>query len=474
MWKCSKCGTEFEGNFCGQCGGSRVENAFHQPTPEQSGRKGCIIVAIVIVVIIALLATAVYFAMSLIFSYVGEGAEGRRSETEVNVEVIIDDEEASGVEIEIRSWPSPFNFDVWDSPEIVQIELDGIVLDVPVPPNTVMEEEIGDCTAFFGGEDDWEDWFRIQVTLRNMMTDNFSEHFAEESEFNLEWHYEWAEVVDKQEYEKREVGLMVTHWDTGWYEGFTFTKISMYREAVLLTEIRFETAEGREEFFEAFGFMDSFGEIMESVLEDIISEERDIAQQRMGFDSPEDAVIAFLEGVRDSDLDRMTEAVFDDSHDGVHGMEVSLGYVVILYFYFTEDFLSEDFQMEDFQAEDLLFLFTGPSEFQSLEILGFIPPEAFTELYLSETNQTNLSNQAERLGADQLVSCVVLFELDGEKYITFLDVADVDGRWRISQFSGNIGSLLFLGPMWQGIIPPEFLDEFIGEIDLEAVMIPID
>ena len=554
MWRCSKCGTEFEGNFCSECGEARIENDalqltaegiepelsvawsalkellmpeekvdqpstpeekvdqpsmpeekmeqpsmseekieqpsirsgkmdqqeipekdYQQPIPEEkSGKKGCIIVIIVIIAIIALLVAAVSFALNLILNDARNNPEDREVEIAIYVEEDVYVEE----EIEVTEWASPFNFDVWDSPEVYQIELNGIVLDVPVPPNVVVGEETRDCCAFFF-DDTWEDWLEVEVILRNMKESDFGEYFADESAFNWDWHSYWAEILDKQEFEDENMGLMITHWGTDWGEGFTFTKISQYREAVLLTEIRAVTVEGREELFEVYGFMDSFGEIMESVLEDIIREETDITQEQVGFDSPEEAVIAFLEGVRDSDLDRMTAAVFDDSHDGVHALEVSFFYAFFLYFYLTEDFLSDDFQMEDFhenlQIDDLQFLTgTGPSEFQSLEILGFIPPETFTELYLSESNQTNLSNQAERLGADQLVSCVVLFELDGEKYMTFLDVADVDGRWRISQFNGNIGNLLFLAPMWQGIIPPEFMDEFIGEIDLEELMIPVN
>ena len=531
MWKCSECEIEVKGNFCGRCGGARIENEPLQPTaddvaPEQSmvwsapagqpmagermdqqsmaeggfhpqemfgnddqpptaeekgGKKGCIIVAIVIIVIMALLAAVISFAVNLIFNDARNNLEDKEPEIVIYLEEeeVYAREEVQEEEIEITEWPSPFNFDVWDSPEIYQIELNGIVLDVPVPPNAAVNEERRDCCSLFYIENGRGEWLEVEVILRNTMESDFGEYFAHESAINWEFHDYWAEILDVQEVEKRDVGLMITHWEVEWGEGFTFTKISQYQEVILLVDIRFEIAEGREELFEVYGFMDDFGEIIRSALDDIISEERDTAYERMGFDSPEEAVIAFLEGVRDSDLDRMTAAVFDDSHDGVHALEVSLFYVFFLYFYLTEDFLGDDFQMEDFvedfQMEDFQLLTgTEPSEFQSLEILGFIPPEAFTELYLSETNQTNLSNQAERLGADQLVSCVVVFELDGEKYITFLDVADVDGRWRISQFNGNIGVLMFLPPMGQGIIPPEFMDEFIGEIDLEEWMIPID
>ena len=504
MWKCSECGIEVEGNFCGKCGGTRIESEPLQPTaqslaPEQSvvwsalaeqsmpeegvdqqsmaeeitgqqtvfgndyqqkmpgndyqqpmaeeksGKKGCIIVVIVMVAIIALVATVIYFAINLIFNEVRGNREDRRPEIEVNVEG------------EISRWASPFNFDVWDSPEIIQIELGGVVLDVPMPPHTVIAEETGDCTAFFGGEDDWEDWFRIQVTLRNMMRGNFSEYFAEESAFNLEWHDEWAEVIDKQEFEEQDVGLMVTHWDAGWYEGFTFTKISMYQDAVLLVEMRFETVEGREEFFEAFGFMDSFGEVMRSVLYDIVGEVVGARMERIGLDSPEEAVIAFLEGVRDSDSDRTLETMLEDLQWG----------------YCSEIVIGDFFSFLNAQIE-YLQMPIALSDFQSLEIIGFLPPEVLSELYLSEENQTNLSNQAERRRVDQIVGRVVFFELGGEKLMLLVDAASVDEKWLVSGLGGILGDLLGVSRINRGIIPPMFLDEFIGEIDLEEMMIPVD
>ena len=168
-----------------------------------------------------------------------------------------------------------------------------------------------------------------------------------------------------------------------------------------------------------------------------------IAEQT-GFHSPECAVLAYLEGLRDSDVARMAGALPDNLPDGIYAEEVIDSFIANLNFLLDE--------------------------FQSLEVLGFIPPEVLDERYASDANQTNLSNQAERLGVDQMVSRVVVFELGGEKHILIVDVADFGGEWRISQFGGNLGALLFIAPFMQGIIPSEFVDEFLGEIDLDALM----
>ena len=507
MWKCSECGTECVGNFCGQCGGSPSEEGGVQPTakeimpepskdcntpaeqsapeegidqqpmaegqgwqqetPEEKGseKKGCVIAAIVVAMIIALLATGVYFAVSLILNDSGGDREERISEIEEYTEtgsIQVIPEEG---ETEIGEWAPPFNLHVWGLSETVQIELDGIVLDVPVPPNTIIQEEVGSCTALFFGEDDWEDWLTIQVTLRNMMESDFSEYFAKESVINVEWHSEWAEVLDVREYADRHVGLMITHWDVGWDDGYTFTKISQYRTAILLTEIRFESVVGREELFGPFGFMDSFGEIIESALVDILWEETRTVREHPGFDSPEEAVITFLEGLRDLNYLQMTKAV--SNHDRIGGN--SAGDEVVN-FVDRLNHIIETFQTAEFEIS------VEPYEFESLDILGFVPPEAISERHLHWAEAGRMTFTAEIAEVDRVVSRVVIFELDGEKLMFIVDVAEVDGKWKIFEFGGVLDVQLSHAGLTRGIIPFEFMQlRFLDdEFDLEAVLIPID
>ena len=185
-----------------------------------------------------------------------------------------------------------------------------------------------------------------------------------------------------------------------------------------------------------------------------IEEETSFIPEEIGFRSPEDAVIAYLEGLRALDLDRMIETLPDDLPGGISADEKVEGFIAQL-----------NWLLEQFQSP------ISPSEFQSLKILGFIPPEVLDERYASEVNQENLSRQAERAGVEQLVSRVVLFELGGETYMLIVDVAAFGDEWRLSRFSGNLGALLYIAEYMQGIIPPEFLDEFLEGIDLESVMI---
>ncbi|MCL2392245.1 MAG: hypothetical protein FWC66_06495 [Oscillospiraceae bacterium] len=173
-----------------------------------------------------------------------------------------------------------------------------------------------------------------------------------------------------------------------------------------------------------------------------------------GFRSPEAAVIAYLQGLRDSDLSRMAEALPDDPVGGSLTADDIGDFVAHL-----------NWLLEDFQSP------LNPYAFNSLELLGFIAPEVLNERYASEENQDILSAKAELMGAQQLVSLVALFELGAEHYILIVNVANFEGDWRITQFSGNLGALLSLPPNMHGLIPPEFVDDFLGAFDLDSVLI---
>jgi len=105
--------------------------------------------------------------------------------------------------------------------------------------------------------------------------------------------------------------------------------------------------------------------------------------------------------------------------------------------------------------------------FQSLELIGFVSPELLDEHYGSEMNQNNLALRAELIGASQQVSRVAVFELDGDRFLLFVDVVDYGGNWYIRYLGGNLSSLLGMAPFMQGIVPPPFVHEFIDEIEIQ-------
>lgn len=229
-----------------------------------------------------------------------------------------------------------------------------------------------------------------------------------------------------------------------------------------------------------------------------------------GFDSPEEAVVAYLEGLRDADLERMLDAFALETYVENYDFEAVLNrlqaYIpsfdimmpnvnpfitainienrrgfVINRIAFQLLSLSTPEYMDMMVAQHIeegdagLFVSAfierlNAMNLQSIEVLGFIPPEATNERYLSEQNKDSLALQAEALGADQLVSCIVVFSMNGNSYLLMVDAIEYSGRWYIVQFSGNIGALLGLAVSMQGIIS---IEQLAGMgIDVQALIVP--
>ena len=236
-----------------------------------------------------------------------------------------------------------------------------------------------------------------------------------------------------------------------------------------------------------------------------------------GFDTPEDAVITYLEGLRDSDLERMLSAFAIESFVENFDFEAMLNRIqaygpwmeprmpnvnefitamnieqrrgsivnAISFQYVAlaspeldaarpQVMLEEDISDFVVQFRDNLNALDLPS----LEILGFIPAETLSEHYLSELNQDNIARQAEVQGADQLESRVAVFELEGDRHFLFVDVVNFNGRWYIAQFGGNIGALVGISADMRGMITPETFDWYLAwpldGFDLRDIMIPLE
>ena len=238
--------------------------------------------------------------------------------------------------------------------------------------------------------------------------------------------------------------------------------------------------------------------VLAEVLDNEAQENNDF--ELPGFDTPEEALTAYLEGLRDSDLDRMLSAfaieVMAENYDFAAMLERLQVYspsltfrmpnandlalamnvearrsevvhsIIMQQLSLTEDFMDDDFvEMFHFSMVRL----GGPDDvarfvnqlssalnalpFQTIEIIRFIAPEDFDDRYLSEHNQEILSRQANMHGADSWESRVVKFMMDGREYILFADVVQYGDRWYLAHFGGNIGALLNINFFFGGLVP---------------------
>ena len=242
-------------------------------------------------------------------------------------------------------------------------------------------------------------------------------------------------------------------------------------------------------------------------------EETEIIFSESGFDSPEGAVVAYLEGLRDSNLDRMLNAFgveayvrnFDfradlewarfyspanvpmmpNANDFVTNLNIEsyrasvidaiiTQYIHISFPELEMTRLEDDASIDDFvnQMNSRLDM----PEIGTLEILGFLPLEELSELIPHERDQSRMDRQARILGADQVDGRIVVFEIDGRIYVLFAELVDYGGRWYIRGFGGYDAMRMGLAAYFQGLIQPEIVNEFMNEIlagrSMDSVLVP--
>ena len=211
-----------------------------------------------------------------------------------------------------------------------------------------------------------------------------------------------------------------------------------------------------------------------------------------GFDSPEAAVTAYLEALRDADLSRMIDTFmierhaenfnfeaqlnraryyassngFPDANEIVAAMNIenyrkkvtesiSGQYFVLSLFESGQDFpqgvmaLQDDKAASDFY--DLLSAMVNAPNLSTLKVLGFLPLEKlaglgtvlgisdFVDRFYNEKTRNDLNDIAKISGADQAASCIAVFEINGNNYLLCLETYKYDGKWFIAQLEGFLG-----------------------------------
>ncbi|MDW2798292.1 hypothetical protein RZO55_11980 [Clostridium boliviensis] len=158
-----------------------------------------------------------------------------------------------------------------------------------------------------------------------------------------------------------------------------------------------------------------------------------------GFDSPESAVKAYLEGLRDNDLKRMTDTFSEDANTD----DIMRQYTILC----GLDLEVEDSVIFNNKADAEAFVEKLDSsiktaDFGSMKLMGFVAPESLEEVYASQKHQENLIKAAQRYGGDKMVSCVAAVEVGDMKYLLIFDVIRKDGRWFNHQMGGIFANML--------------------------------
>ena len=86
--------------------------------------------------------------------------------------------------------------------------------------------------------------------------------------------------------------------------------------------------------------------------------------------------------------------------------------------------------------------------------LAEVDPAA-AEDYESEQNQTNLDEQREVVGADEITDLVVRFTAGGREFFAFFSVVRYGDAWWIAQLGGNFAQLLGIPALEVGAAPTD-------------------
>jgi hypothetical protein len=243
----------------------------------------------------------------------------------------------------------------------------------------------------------------------------------------------------------------------------------------------------------------------------------------VGFDTPEEAMIFYLEGLRDSDLNRMLSAFATETYVENFGFDAMIARMSVYMFnrelalpnaneflesmnlenrigrislniilqYLTLAQLEFDLMRphevvtdiadQEAAAEEAL-AFTNQFkedldsiDLQSIEIIGFIPPEELSEMYYTMSVQANIERQARIFGVDEIANRVLVFQLGGHRYFLFAEVGNYDGQWHLLNLGGNIAVLMNLPHEAMGLLVPEYAERIFHDVEsLENLIVPIE
>ena len=209
-----------------------------------------------------------------------------------------------------------------------------------------------------------------------------------------------------------------------------------------------------------------------------------------GFDSPEDAVKAYLEGLRDGDLRRMISAFAIESYAEnfnleaflkrytyIPGMEIEPGaneFVASLnvlnrrrnvtemimnqYLYLCGlgsdsstnrmginrvrgRSMKDEADVSEFVGQFNKYL--NEPEFNAIKITGFSTANnEGLPGYILEDLQSGIEFAAEFMGANRIVSGAVAFSLDEKEFLMYCDAVEYGGKWYLARLGGVRGILL--------------------------------
>ena len=229
-----------------------------------------------------------------------------------------------------------------------------------------------------------------------------------------------------------------------------------------------------------------------------------------GWDMPEDAVLHYLDGLREQDIGKMISAYAVETYIDHFDLKAQLVRVGMHDIYMVPPMPNSGILLREINiesrkkqiVESILWQITsiclpgqdfsrnvaltsenggeevsvfveriekaiGALDFGTLKLMHFTPPEQVNELYASEGYQERIRAMIAPLGADELRGVIAFFIVDENFCVLACDAIRYGDRWFIHRFNGNIGALTGLDPIPSGVlaIPQGELTNRFEELD---------
>ena len=230
-------------------------------------------------------------------------------------------------------------------------------------------------------------------------------------------------------------------------------------------------------------------------------------EREEGFDSPREAVSAYLESLRSHDLEQAVSTFYLQTYLEQYSFDAYVQCQLPRLFGWKDiglppanDFAREAMGLdqeaelergverqavmvclmdrylkapeEDLGENGLSWEALGDKlDWGSLEILGSVPEKAFAGSGGMKMSRSSLDAEMEKLylGADEVESWAMGFEINGNPYILFMDVVEYEGKWYNRAFGNPVSREIGVPEELTGIVPAQMLggwerfEEFICE-----------
>lgn len=185
-------------------------------------------------------------------------------------------------------------------------------------------------------------------------------------------------------------------------------------------------------------------------------------QNQSGFDTPEEAVKAYLAGLRDNDLEQMADTFWDESEaDNISRQYAILCGIDLIPEISSDKYLiikeSQDIQKFMNKLEQQI----KTTDFSDMELRGFIPLEKLTDIYRSKPYQKNLAALAKKNGGNQLDTRMAVIRINKDSFSLLFDIIQYEDKWYIFKIGGMLSHILGLDIEMAGTLRLDTEDEKI-------------